>query len=410
MRKLLENIGLLTIVKILDFLIPLTVLPIVISRIGLELFGEFSVLLSFFSFFISFGIFGFNTIAIKDISSCVRDSALVHNVISDVFSFKIIFSIISIFLFLLLINIKYENYFIISLVFSLGILFEVFSLSFYFLAIQKLRFVSFVQISTKLLFGVLIVFLVKNENDLLLYVSLTVAAYILNSIILFFLSASFNFNYKLLTFSYNKKRLKRSFEVYSYDFLNSLIKPITTYFISFNYGDVVTGIFALSQRTYSVLYSGTVPAMDAIFPYLSGKKDESIEFYKLIKKFVFVFFFVSLCAYMLMYFGADFIQTYLLKRVFEGEEVILYNIICLMIIPSILNLLTTRILIVEEKQKKVVKILVVNFCVIIIGYLVIQFYRLEVFYVVLILVFVSVLTSIILVWEVLKKNKRNRSV
>ncbi|MCG8883432.1 oligosaccharide flippase family protein [Tenacibaculum finnmarkense] len=404
MRKLLENIGLLTIVKILDFLIPLVVLPIVILRIGLELFGEFSVLLSFFSFFISFGNFGFNVEAIKDIALFKENKVKLHTVLSEVFSFKIIFSLISILVFLLIINIKYDSYFIISLVFSLGILFEVFSLSFFFLAIQKLRVVSFVQISTKLIFGVLIVFLVKSENDLLLYVILTVGAYVLNSIIVFFLATKFDFKYQLLTFSYNKKRLKSSFEIYSYSFLNSLLNPITTYFISSSYGNTITGIFALSQKTYTIFYSGIAPAMNAVYPYLSEQKDKHASFSKLIKKFILAFSLASLCAYFLMYFGASYIQMYLLKRVFEGEEINLYNFICLMIIPAVLNLVTTRILIIEERQSEVFNILSINFCVILLGYLIVKIYDLEVFYVALVLVVSSILASFILMKKTLQNN------
>lgn len=402
MRKLLENIGLLTIVKVLDFLIPLVVLPIVILRIGLELFGEFSVLLSFFSFFISFGNFGFNVEAIKDIALFKENEVKLNTVLSEVFSFKIIFSFISIVVFLLIINIKYDNYFIISLVFSLGILFEVFSLSFFFLAIQKLRVVSFVQISTKLIFGILIVLLVKNENDLLLYVTLTVGAYIFNCILIFFLAIKFNFKYKLLTFSYNKKRLKSSFEIYSYSFLNSLLNPITTYFISSSYGNTITGIFALSQKTYTIFYSGIAPAMNAVYPYLSEQKDKHTSFSKLIKKFILAFSLASLFAYFLMYFGASYIQMYLLKRVFEGEEIYLYNLICLMIMPAVLNLVATRVLIIEERQSEVFKVLGINFCIILLGYLIVEIYDLEVFYVALVLVVSSILASFSLLRKVLK--------
>lgn len=394
MRKLFENIGLLTIVKGLDFLIPLIVLPIVIARIGLELFGEYSVLLSFFTFFISFGNFGFNTDAIKDISLNKNDKTKVHEILSEVFSYKIIFSFIAISLFLLIVNVKYEGYFLISLIFSLGILFEVFSLSFYFLAIQKLRFVSFVQISTKLVFGFLIVLFVKNENDLLLYVIFTVAAYILNSIIIFFISKRFELNYKLLTIIYSKERLLSSFNIYSYTFLNNLINPITTYFISANYGNSMTGIFALSQKTYSVFYSAIEPAMNAVYPYLSEQRKAMNNFISLVKKFFIAFLGVSLLAYTVMYYASSYIQMYLLKRVFVDEELILYYLICLMIFPSVLNLVSTRVLIIEGRQKEILKILGINFCVILLGYAVVKFFYLEVFYVAIFLTGASVLAMI----------------
>ncbi|TDQ24101.1 oligosaccharide flippase family protein [Tenacibaculum caenipelagi] len=399
MRKLFENIGLLTIVKGLDFLIPLIVLPIVISRIGLELFGEYSVLLSFFTFFISFGNFGFNTDAIKDISLNKGDKIKFHEILSEVFSYKIIFSIIAISLFLIIVNLKYEGYFLISLIFSLGILFEVFSLSFYFLAIQKLRFVSFVQILTKLIFGILIVLFVKNESDLLLYVVFTVAATILNSIIIFFLSRKFDFNYELLTIRYEKKRLLSSFNIYSYTFLNNLINPITTYFISINYGNSMTGIFALSQKTYSVFYSAIEPAMNAVYPYLSEQRRVVNNFMLLIKKFFVAFLLISLLAYFVMYFASPYIQLYLLKRVFVGDELILYYLICLMILPSVLNLVSTRVLIIEGRQKEILKILGINFCVILLGYIVVRFFKLEVFYLGMFLVGSSILAMISLVMK-----------
>ena len=394
MRKLFENIGLLTIVKGLDFLIPLIVLPIVIERIGLELFGEYSVLLSFFTFFISFGNFGFNVDAVKDISSNKDNKGVVHQVLSEVFSYKIIFSFIAISLFLVIVNVKYEGYFLISLMFSLGILFEVFSLSFYFLAIQKLRFVSFVQISTKLVFGFLIVLFVKNENDLLLYVIFTVAAYILNSIIIFFISKRCYFNYKLLTIIYSKERLLSSFNIYSYTFLNNLINPITTYFISANYGNSMTGIFALSQKTYSVFYSAIELAMNAVYPYLSEQRKAMNNFISLVKKFFIAFLGVSLLAYTVMYYASPYIQMYLLKRVFVDEELILYYLICLMIFPSVLNLVSTRVLIIEGRQKEILKILGINFCVILLGYAVVKFFCLEVFYVGIFLTGASVLAMI----------------
>lgn len=401
MRKLIENIGLLTIVKVLDFLIPLIVLPIVISRIGLELFGEFSLILSFFTFFISFGNFGFNIDGIKEIALYRDNEVELHKVFSEIFSYKIVFSILAILLFLSITNLNFENYFIISLVFSVGIFFEIFSLSFYFLAIQKLRFVSFIQISTKLIFGILIFFLVKNETDLFIYVILTVAAYVLNSIIIIIISRKFNFNYKLIKLSYNKKRLISSFEIYSYSFLNSLITPITTYFISSNYGNVLTAIFAVSQKVYFVFYGAIDPAMNAVYPYLSEQKSKNINFSKLAKKFIFAFLLASLFAYLFMYFGASYIQMYFLKRAFKGEELLLYYLICLMIFPAVLNLVTTRVLIIEGRQNEMLKVLGMNFCVILLGYLVILIYNLEVSYVALVLVISSFLATSMLIYKIL---------
>ena len=415
MKLLLKNIAYLSTVKGVDFIIPLVLIPIVIYNIGIQEYGYFSLYLFYFNFFISLADFGHSLIAIKKISSASNDSILVNNEINKTITFKLISSLLIASLWMIYTIISDISHIYVILIFSLALIFESLSLSFFFQAKENLKVISLIQLATRVLSSIFIIWLIKNKDDLLLYVFFHCLPNIINTILIYILYIK-KYTYKI-RFKFNIQSIKDGWHIYSYQMLNGLILPVTSSFISIQYGISNVAIFSICQRIVSSSYRIFEPAIIAIFPYLSRLKSQGniIEF----KKYTFwisISILISVIFLILAVnlFGSE-IRIYISAgNHFTENQEYLYNIMSMLILPMVFNLFLTRIIIIMGYEKTLKIALFITFLSIIAQILIIYFLKLDVVYVGIALVIGYLMTTTtiicILFIGIIHEKKKNINV
>ena len=152
-------------------IIGLLLYPYLIRVLGKESYGTYVFVLSNINFFIAFISFGFSFPALKAISLHPTDAQIKSLVVSKVITAKFcLFLLSGLFLFVLMCFVPYvrENALLYLLVF-LSALNEVLFPVYYFQGMQKMRFVTCVQLSIRLLTIPLVLVFVKNSDSVLVY-------------------------------------------------------------------------------------------------------------------------------------------------------------------------------------------------------------------------------------------------
>ncbi|NQZ94143.1 MAG: oligosaccharide flippase family protein [Moritella sp.] len=373
MKKLIKNICYLSMVKGVDFLIPLMLIPFVLKHIGFEQYGIFSLSLILFNFGISLIDFGHSLTAIKEIAG--KDSNDEESIINQVISFRFLFSILVSSLWFISSLFFDEVSSLIVAIFSIALIIESLSLSFYFHAKQEMKIVSLVQLLSRIVSTCLVFVLINNENDLAIYSALHVLPNIINVIvifIMFFRIKSENYKFK---FDINLIRIKKGWDIYSYQMLSGLILPITSSFIASVYGIKSVALFSVCQRVVSSIYRLFEPTMFSIYPYLSKFFKSNYDTFKSKSVlFLFLFFIASLSfSIILNVFGTE-IQIYISGEVFTNDGNALYTLMSFLIIPMVMNLITTRLLIIIEKEKIIAKVLAISFVLICLSLIAVYLY------------------------------------
>lgn len=169
-KNLLNNFTYLSVLKIFNILIPLITITYFIKVLGKETYGLIVLAQAIMSYFVILVNFGLNTLATKEISVSRENKLKINEITSLVFSAKIILFFISILILsILLVLIEqtrgYETLFFLSMWVCL---YDVIFPIWYFRGIEKMKFIAYLTITSRLIFLVLTFLLIKSEKNYLL--------------------------------------------------------------------------------------------------------------------------------------------------------------------------------------------------------------------------------------------------
>ena len=166
----IKNFGYLSALQLFTLFIPIIIYPYLIRVIGKEIWGEIvfaQVIISYASLFINFG---FDVSATRDVSVNRDNPIELSKIVSSVFITKLFFGLISTLSVILLINfIPFFSYhkllYLYTFIFCLG---DIFFPIYFFLGIEKMKYITFINLFTKLLFLLFVFIFVKDKSDYIL--------------------------------------------------------------------------------------------------------------------------------------------------------------------------------------------------------------------------------------------------
>lgn len=184
-KSLVSNFNYLSLLQVFNLIFPLITYPYLIRVLGKDLYGivVFSnAIIAYLSVFINFG---FEISEVKEISIYRDDRKKVSEIVSAVLSAKTVFALISILLlsFVLMIIPEFNKHKWLYIA-SMGVLLDVaINPSFYFQGIEKMKFITYLMLSSKLVFLILIFVFIKNPSHYILVPLLTSVGSLLSSLI-----------------------------------------------------------------------------------------------------------------------------------------------------------------------------------------------------------------------------------
>jgi len=170
-KKVAENYFYMTFLQGANLLIGLLLIPYLIRVLGKEAYGTYIYIFSNIQFFSIFISFGFDFPALKKISLSQNDNKVKGQTFSEVFTAKIslFFCCLSIvFLLHLFIPFVRDNFTFYLIIFS-TLLVNILFPSWYFQGIQKMKFVTYINLTLRILTIPLIFIFIKSPTDLLKY-------------------------------------------------------------------------------------------------------------------------------------------------------------------------------------------------------------------------------------------------
>ncbi len=170
---LAENFISYFLFKAIDALIPLVVIKYLIHNVGLNNYGIYAFAYALIFYFQNIIQFGFDLSAVRTISLIRDDKEKLSKVYSDVFTSQIYFFLLSLLLLsilILLVPAISANY-IVYCFFFLLLLGELLFPMWFFLGVEKMRFMTIVNVISKSTFAILCFLFIKTESQYI-YISL----------------------------------------------------------------------------------------------------------------------------------------------------------------------------------------------------------------------------------------------
>ena len=174
--------------QVLTFLTPIITAPLLARTLGSTNLGIYDYTYTIVNWFTIVGMLGISTYGNREIAkaSATNDRKIVSKKFSEIFTLQMTSVLLSFVVFILLIlftNFQYKTIFIIQglLIFS-----SAFEISWFYAGMQDFKKVSIRNMILKLVTVLGIIFLIHDDNDLILYTAFLAILSVFNSLILFY--------------------------------------------------------------------------------------------------------------------------------------------------------------------------------------------------------------------------------
>lgn len=334
---LLENFISLGALQIVSYVIPLITLPYLSRVLGVDKFGLVFFAFAFMQYFIVLTDYGFNLSATREIAVNRHNQNNLSNIFNSVSVLKILLLLVS-YLVLIILTLfipKLRNDWLIFQLSFLMVIGNAIYPSWFFQGMERMKYVTVLNILAKVIFLILIFIFVKSESDYVIVPLLNSLGFIVSGVIGFIFAVRI-FNLKLYIPGF--KSIKKQFK-YSSDFFLSraAVTAFTctnTFFIGLITTNTLVAYFVAAERIYTALKNLVQPLEKAVYPFIAKNRD--IKIYKKIFKltmianiFLCLFVFVFAKQIITIFYGIEMQDAYKILRIFTFGIFITWNTILL---------------------------------------------------------------------------------
>ncbi|WP_038031019.1 flippase [Thermonema rossianum] len=273
-KRLLSNFFSLSILQVSNYLLPLISFPYLIRVLGVEKYGLLAFANAFIAYFTVLVDYGFNLSATREISIYREHEQKVSEIFSSVMLIKLGLLVLSFFILSFIVfffNKFKQNWLIYYLTFGVVIGQGLFPIWF-FQGMEKMKYVTFLNLLAKLIFTVLIFIFVKKQSDYYLvpiFNSLGFIAAGICSISIVFSS----FNVKFLTPGRREilYQLNKGWHIFTSMLSISLYTTSRIFAVGLFTNNTITGYYAVAEKIMSIFqFFPIISLLQSTYPRLAN--------------------------------------------------------------------------------------------------------------------------------------------
>lgn len=347
----------LYILQFFNTVFPLITLPYVTRILGTDNYGIFSYALNIITYLQVIVEYGFNLSGARKIA-IFEDEKEREKIYSHIITAKLFLLVCSFLISLILIVIfKFTDKQIYTmLIMFLIVIGTAITQPWLFQGKQKMKFVTISNAIVRIIFVILIFFLVKEENDLYMYSFLYSIVFVFIGLLqIYIIKKIFKYKYKICTLKECICELKDGWYTFTTSAMSKIFTGlgVTLLGIIYRENTAIVGIYSAIQKIPLAINMAYSPISQAVFPYISKRYKENYHFaINFIRKLIILTIILMIVSVII-----TSIFSYDIVKIAFGEEYTQYHLI---LIPLIIwaflgilnNILGIQILVAQGKNKQ----------------------------------------------------------
>ena len=294
-KSISKNAIFKAILNLFNIILPILVIPLVAQSIGTELYGYMGYGDSLTAYFLIFASFGIYQYGLREISKVRDDKTKLRQTFTSLFLFASVTNILASAAYMIFVTIFYKNepYFYTCIIMGFNLVFNLFYVEWVNEALENYDFIAIKTMMVRIIYSVLILLFIRNQQDYLFYLYLVVG---------------FNFINNIISFIYVKRKV--SFDFSNLEFLRHL-KPMLYVVILSNTGVLYTqldkimlknsiggttdvGYYYMAQRVTTIVSTLLLTVIQVTMPRLSNYlgNESKEEYLVLLKKVIKIYFLI----------------------------------------------------------------------------------------------------------------------
>lgn len=276
-RTLVANFGYLSLLQVASYVFPLITMPYLARVIGAEGFGKIAFAAAIMVWFQTIADWGFCYTATRDVAKNRDDKEKVSEIFSNVLWARILLMFVSFVVLsvcVLIIPKLRENADVIMISFLMipgHIMFP----DWFFQAMERMKYITILNIVSKTLFTVAIFLFIKERQDYILQPLFTSLGFVISGIIaMYYILVKWKIRLRISSFKIVLRMIKSSTDVFINNIIPNLYNAFSIVLLGFIGGNVANGLYDAGVKFTNVVQQFLLILSRTFFPFLSRRIDK----------------------------------------------------------------------------------------------------------------------------------------
>jgi PST family polysaccharide transporter len=283
-KTLLENFLSLSFLQVANYIFPLITLPYLVRVLGPEKYGLIAFAQAFIGYFQILTDYGFNLSATREISINRENKEKVSEIFSSVMIIKFFLLLLSLGLMSVIVfSFKKfrQDWLIYYLTFGMVLGQTLFPIWF-FQGMEKMRYITFLNVFAKLIFTIAIFIFVKRSSDYLCVPLLNSLGFIVAGILaLWIVFRDFGVGFKMPSWEGMKDEFKNGWHIFVSTMSINFYKNNSILILGLFANNEIVGYFTIAKKLIDILNQIAVIISQTIYPYVT--KQVIINYQKIVR-------------------------------------------------------------------------------------------------------------------------------
>lgn len=321
-KTLVANFGYLSLLQVAGYVFPLITMPYLARVIGAEGFGKIAFAAAIMVWFQTIADWGFNYTATRDVAKNRDDKEKVSEIFSNVLwarIFLMFVSFVALSICVMTIPKLRENADVIMISFLMipgHIMFP----DWFFQAMERMKYITILNIISKTLFTIAIFLFIKERDDYILQPLFTSLGFVVSGIIaMYYILVEWKIRLHFTSFKVIIKTIKSSTDVFINNLMPNFWNALSTILLGFLWGNVANGILDAGKK-FQQTCGGLFGVVTRVFyPFLSRRIDQHRLYAKVSMSLAFVMMlllFIFAPIIIDIFFGEEFSESVIVLRLY----------------------------------------------------------------------------------------------
>jgi PST family polysaccharide transporter len=354
-KRLLSNFFSLASLQGVNYILPLLTFPYLVRVLGVEYFGLLAFATAVVTYFNIITDYGFNLTATREISIHRDDHKKVIEIFSSVMSIKLLLMFLSFFLLTILVFSfeKFSTHWEVYLLTFGTVVGQVLFPIWFFQGMERMKYITYLNIVAKVIFTVAIFVFVKEQNDFYLVPLFTSLGFIVVGLwSLWIIYKEFGIGFRLQPLETLKYYLLDGWDIFISRIFVSLYTTTNIIVLGLLTNNIVVGYYAIAEKIVNAVAGLFVPANQALYPYMVKVFERNKnDFLILLKKVIYIFLAIGLLLFFILFvFSSEIIILISKEDIYSIKSI--YTILVFTIITNPFGPLFTQVLIIQKLNKE----------------------------------------------------------
>ena len=309
-QKMIKNFSYLSIINIVNKILPLIVVPYIVRTIEVEKYGIIAFALALVSYFILITKYSFDLTAVKLISKNRDDHKSISRHFWVTVSTKLLLSVLCLVFFSLIVfsidrfNAEWKVFFFTFMM----VVAEALMPLWFFRGIEEMKYIAIFNIIAKLMYAIGVFLFIHEPKEYFLIPLLNSTSLLFMSLYaLYFAVKKFDIDLIIPSKEDIIYELKEGKDIFLSNISVSFYTTINTVLLGFLSTYTVVGIYSLAFSIFSAYNSVIKTYTAVIYPHLARYIDNMKQLYTQARKFFRLYLIILFVASMLLFFFSDLI-------------------------------------------------------------------------------------------------------